>query len=211
MKKLYLCRHGKTAWNMDRRIQGLTDIELNDDGHQQAQRLAQFLSTQMKSRPRVIASPLRRAQQTAHPIAETLHCEVETDDRLIEINTGEFTGCCLEDLKNDSRWQQHLKDPWHAGYGIGGESAESVRDRIMDIIHETMAQEESQDVILVTHASPIRHAIMALLHIPTEHLYHLTIHNASASLFEKRDTFYKAIYINAHEEMWHPNMHVTSP
>ena len=202
MKKLYLCRHGKTPWNTERRIQGLNDIELNSEGKKQANLLAKFLTTQIKGPVRVISSPLLRAQQTALPVSTALGIDLETDERLIEINTGEFTGCCLDDLKDDPRWQLHLLDPWHAGYGIGGESSESVHHRMMDIVHETMEQDDGRDVILVTHASPIRHVIMALLNIPSEHLYHIVVHNASASLFEKRDHFYKMVYLNSNEEMW---------
>ena len=202
MKKLYLCRHGKTLWNRERRIQGLNDIELDSEGKLQAEHLALFLAKQIHGPVRVISSPLMRAKQTALPIAEALHVELEMDERLIEINTGEFTGCTLDDLKNDPRWQLHLKDPWHAGYGIGGESSESVHDRMMDIVHETMEMDDERDVILVSHASPIRHVIMALLNIPSEHLYHIVVHNASASLFEKRDDFYKVVYLNSHDEMW---------
>ena len=202
MKKLYLCRHGKTPWNTERRIQGLNDIELNSEGKKQANLLAKFLTTQIKGPVRVISSPLLRAQQTALPVSTALGIDLETDERLIEINTGEFTGCRLDDLKDDPRWQLHLQDPWHAGYGIGGESSESVHHRMMDIVHETMEQDDGRDVILVTHASPIRHVIMALLNIPSEHLYHIVVHNASASLFEKRDHFYKMVYLNSNEEMW---------
>lgn len=202
MKKLYLCRHGKTAWNLERRIQGLTDIELNHEGRTQANKLAKFLKKQINGPVKLLSSPLMRATQTASPIAEALDTTLEVDDRLIEINTGEFTGCRLDDLQNDQRWQLHLKDPWHEGYGIGGESSESVHNRMMALLNELMQQNDDRDVILVSHASPIRHTIMALLDIPPAHLYHIVVHNASASLFEKREGFYKMVYLNANETMW---------
>jgi broad specificity phosphatase PhoE len=138
MKKLYLCRHGKTAWNLERRIQGLTDIELNHEGRTQANKLAKFLKKQINGPVKLLSSPLMRATQTASPIAEALDTTPEVDDRLIEINTGEFTGCRLDDLQNDQRWQLHLKDPWHEGYGIGGESSESVHNRMMALLNELM-------------------------------------------------------------------------
>jgi len=196
MQRLYLCRHGKTTWNGDRRIQGLNDIELSDEGHAQAKALAAFLKKQIKSPLRIVTSPLLRASQTAAHIGEALELPVEADERIIEINTGIFTGMRLDDLKTNEAWQEHLRDPWRAGYGDTGESAESVRDRMLNIIHEAMKSDDERDLMLVTHASPIRHVIMALMDIPHEHLYHIVVHNASVSLFENREAFYKCVYLN---------------
>lgn len=194
MRKLYLCRHGKTAWNADRRIQGLTDIALNDEGMEQARWLADFMKRQVVAPVRIVSSPLSRAKQTAECLAEALNENVEFDDRAIEINTGVFTGKRLEELQDDAAWQQHLIDPWNAGYGDGGESAESVRTRIMSLIEE--GKRDERDLIIVSHASPIRHAIMALLDIPPKHLYHIVVSNASATKFECREGFYKCIFTN---------------
>ncbi len=199
MKKIFLCRHGQTAWNAERRIQGRTDIDLNDEGRAQAQWLAKFLKQHLDGHARLISSPLKRAIQTAQPIADALQIPVETDVRATEVHTGIFTGKCLPDLKDDQAWQQHLVDPWNVGYGEGGESAQSVRDRIMALIEEQ--RHDERDLILVTHASPVRHAIMAMLDIPASHLYHLVIGNASASCFEQRELFYKCLFINANHEL----------
>lgn len=195
MKKLFLCRHGQTAWNAERRIQGLTDIELDPTGHAQADWLAHFLRRQVSEPARIVTSPLLRAKQTAQHIADALELPVEVDERAIEVNTGIFTAKRLPELQNDLAWQRHLRDPWNEGYGESGEPATSVRDRIMNLIDD--AKNDERDLILVTHASPIRHAIMAMLDIPTSHLYHITASNASATLFECRQNFYKCVFINA--------------
>lgn len=202
MRRIYLCRHGKTAWNAERRIQGLNDIELNREGFKQADLLAEFLESQINAPIRIISSPLLRAKQTADVIGETLDVPVETDERIIEINTGIFTGKRLDDLVTDEAWQAHLRDPWGEGYGEGGESAEAVRTRVMSLIHEAIASKDERDLLLVTHASPIRHAIMAMLDIPPQHLYHIVVNNASVSLFEDREDFYKSIYINLNPTMF---------
>ena len=202
MRQIYLCRHGKTAWNAERRIQGLNDIELNHKGLEQADFLAKFLKSQINAPIRIISSPLLRAKQTAAVIGEALDVPVETDERIIEINTGIFTGKCLDELATDEAWQAHLRDPWGEGYGVGGESAESVRTRVMSLIHEAIVSKDERDLLLVTHASPIRHAIMAMLDIPPRHLYHIVVHNASVSLFEDREGFYKSVYINLNPAMF---------
>ena len=155
MRRIYLCRHGKTAWNAERRIQGLNDIELNGEGREQARALASFLKKHVQAPVRIVSSPLLRAKQTANEIASAFELPVETDQRIIEINTGIFTGKRMDDLITDEAWQAHLRNPWDAGYGEGGESAEAVRDRVMSLIHAAIASNDERDLLLVTHASPI--------------------------------------------------------
>ncbi len=70
MTDLYLVRHGETEWNRLRRIQGLTDIPLNDTGREQARRTGMLLTRRPIAR--VYASPLGRARETAEIIAREL-------------------------------------------------------------------------------------------------------------------------------------------
>ena len=65
---LYLVRHGETDWNRSRRIQGRTDIELNDTGREQALATSRLLARREWNA--VISSPLSRALETASIIAD---------------------------------------------------------------------------------------------------------------------------------------------
>lgn len=72
MTTLFLVRHGETDWNRDRRIQGSTDIPLNDTGRQQARDAAASLRADLgDADPVVVSSDLARARETARIIAET--------------------------------------------------------------------------------------------------------------------------------------------
>ena len=187
---LYVCRHGETSWNAERRIQGRTDIGLNEAGFRQAAILADYFRNAHPEVERVVSSPMLRAVQTAQATAEALGLALEVDEDLTEIHTGIFTAKTLDSLKDDPRWQAHLLDPWREGYGEGGESAESVRARMARVY------EKYDRAILFSHASPIRHLLMYLFGIPHEHLYHLTIANAQATCIEKREGFAKLVYMN---------------
>ena len=68
--KIYMIRHGQTDWNLAGKIQGKTDVPLNEEGRAQAR----FLAEAMKSRPavKVFTSPLKRARETARVVAEAL-------------------------------------------------------------------------------------------------------------------------------------------
>lgn len=189
-RHIYLCRHGETDWNRARRIQGRTDIDLNETGKAQAAALSLFFRRERPQADIVVSSPMMRALSTARTVAAHLGLECVTDEDLIEINTGEFTGQYLSELDRDPIWQAHLTDPWHVGYGLNGESAESVRDRMMRAV---MRYERA---ILVTHASPIRHVILNLFDIDPKHLYDIHIANAAATYVILRENGPKLMYMN---------------
>ena len=83
-------RHGETTWNVDTRIQGQLDIDLNDTGRWQAQRLAQALAGEPISA--IYASDLGRAYNTALAISRVAGIAVVTDTGLRERHFGEFQG-----------------------------------------------------------------------------------------------------------------------
>lgn len=95
--RLVLVRHGETEWNRLRRIQGLSDLELNETGRKQAEALACGLSNE---RVRAIyTSPLKRARDTARLIAEPHGLEVVTLHGLREMNAGEVDGLTYEEMR----------------------------------------------------------------------------------------------------------------
>ena len=80
MGRLYLIRHGETDSNKSYRFQGQTDIELNAKGRQQAEMLAEhFKNIPLDA---VYCSSLKRARQTAEPLAKTHGLEVQPVDAI---------------------------------------------------------------------------------------------------------------------------------
>ncbi len=67
--KLFVVRHGETDWNVERRLQGQTDIELNENGIRQANKLKQDLNDKDCNIDLIISSPLKRAKKTAEIIS----------------------------------------------------------------------------------------------------------------------------------------------
>src|SRR4030042_848487 len=88
--KLILVRHGATKFNQERRIQGVSDLGLNETGRKQAESLARALKD-VKVEV-IYASPLRRAQETARAISRFHQVEVVTHDGLKELDVGEVDG-----------------------------------------------------------------------------------------------------------------------
>lgn len=106
-RSVILVRHGRTRYNAVHRIQGRTDIELDDKGLWQADQTGQALRALYVDSPSareegrkqlVVTSPLKRSAQTAHAFADPLHLPVHCDDRMMERDFGEWEGYAQADL-----------------------------------------------------------------------------------------------------------------
>ena len=78
--RIFMARHGETDWNVERRIQGNTDIPLNENGIRQANSLASYLERQVVGKggtfTHIFTSPLERAKETAEIVGNRLHVPV---------------------------------------------------------------------------------------------------------------------------------------
>ena len=96
--RLILVRHGETDWNKDRRYQGHTDLELNNIGVWQAERLRERLAEQAIDA--IYCSDLRRALATAQVIAFNRELNVIPCKSLREIDFGEFEGMTFDEIQS---------------------------------------------------------------------------------------------------------------
>lgn len=94
--KLALVRHGRTAWNYDRRMQGRSDVPLDDLGRAQADAVGRLLTRAVWAR--VVSSPLQRAQESARIITSHLpEINLLIDANLIERDFGKAEGMTVRD------------------------------------------------------------------------------------------------------------------
>jgi broad specificity phosphatase PhoE len=144
-------RHGETEANRQRLALGRADPALTERGVEQADALAARLASIEVAT--VFASPLLRARQTAAPIAAAVGAEVVVDDRLIELDYGEWDGRSFPDLPKDAlaRWRI---DPTFAP--PGGESLRTVATRVAGLCTEVL---DGPTVVAVSHVSPIKAAV----------------------------------------------------
>ena len=105
MTTLLLARHGETDWNREFRIQGSSDIELNELGRKQAHALAQEL--EHVELDAIYSSDLSRARATAEAVAASHGLEVRLDPRLRERSFGSWEGLTREDIDERCRRQHH--------------------------------------------------------------------------------------------------------
>lgn len=138
---IYFVRHGQTEWNKIGRMQGHIDIELNDEGKNQARIVKEKLK-EIKF-DKVFSSPLKRAKETAEIICSQ---EITIDDRLIERFNGELEG----KFKDEITVYPDFNDPNDTRFGI--ESLNSFKDRINNFLDEITKNYKNKNVLVVTHA-----------------------------------------------------------
>lgn len=150
--ELYLVRHGETDWNRRRRIQGRTDIPLNDVGREQARATGRRLAS--RSWNGVFTSPLSRARQTAEIIAAELGLpEPISVDALVERDYGEAEG--LDFVEVERRWPDRRTVP-------GQESREDVAERVLPALTDLATAHPDQLLVVVSHGGAIRAVLTAV-------------------------------------------------
>ena len=176
MKELWWIRHGETDWNLDMRIQGSSDVELNETGVAQARVLARRL--QDVAFDAVYASDLARAGRTAR--LATSGAEVRTDPRLRELSYGILEGWRWADLTDEQaaaarHWQE---DPLRRRLPGGGESYEDLAARVAAFVADLPAEGR---FAAFTHGGTIRGALYAILGHPNGSAWRLAIDNCSVT------------------------------
>jgi uncharacterized phosphatase len=147
---MYLVRHGETDWNKQRRIQGSTDIPLNDTGRRQAAETAELLAR--RSFDAVVASPLSRAFETGSIIAARLGLPVPTTDAGIqERSYGEAEG-----LRDDEIRARFPDDEVP-----GRESRSALLDRVTETLGEIAIRFDGATIVVATHGAVIRSVVNA--------------------------------------------------
>lgn len=148
---LIFVRHGRTAANEARLLQGRLNQDLDALGERQAVAVAAMVAA-MGPIDAVIASPLRRAQQTAAAFG----LPVATDDRFQELAYGELEGIPLSDVPADL-WQQWKQDIHFAP--PGGETLAELDERVRSACRDLAPRAATQNIVVVSHVSPMKSAV----------------------------------------------------
>jgi broad specificity phosphatase PhoE len=150
---ILLVRHGETAWNRERRWQGHADQPLNDTGRAQARTLAGELEPERLTA--VYSSDLARARETAEIVAGPHGLPVQLDQRLREVDVGEWSG--LTSTEVEHRFPDGFDRRLAGGTGwLEGETYEQMGERVVGAVHEIAARHPKATVLVVTHGGAMR-------------------------------------------------------
>lgn len=142
---IIIVRHGQTDFNLERKLQGITDNKLNETGKEQA------LTTKEKLKDEkidlIICSPLIRARETADIINEGRNLEIIYDDRLKERDFGEYEGEYISNYNVDEFWSYKENKEY--------EKAENIRvflKRVNEFLIDIESTYKDKNILLVAHA-----------------------------------------------------------
>jgi len=142
--KLYITRHGQTDGNVYKIMDGIRDIDLNENGIRQAKTTRDILKDVKFDL--IICSPLIRTKHTME-IINVNNYSVIFDKRIMERDCGEFTGKSFDSLDRDLYWNYHDKTIYDKA-----ESIETFFRRIYDFLDEIKEQYKDKTILLVTHS-----------------------------------------------------------
>lgn len=167
-RRLVLWRHGQTAWNLQRRAQGQTDVELDEVGLRQARGAATRLASLQPAV--IVSSDLVRARRTAEELGRFTGLEVQIDPRLREVHLGEREGHTIEEV------QRLWPEIWHAWThgevpppAPDGETEDEVAARASAALHDVAATlSPGETGVVVAHGGSLRSGMWCFLGLPSE-------------------------------------------
>ena len=194
--RLILVRHGETESNRERLTLGREDVPLNEKGRRQAAALVSALTGLPVAA--IYASPLRRAVETARPLAEALGLEVQSDEDLIEMDVGEMEGLSPQGMRE--QYGDFLREWLSPRAGTlripGGESLQDVQDRAWAAVERLRGRHAEETVVVVTHNFTIHVILCRALGLPLASFRRLRHDLAAKAVLDVRDDRAVVISLN---------------
>lgn len=157
---LYIVRHGQTDWNVEKRLQGQSDIPLNEAGRGEAAALKEELDTVPFDA--CMASDLQRASETARILTQGRSLTIAIDARLREYNFGALEGRLLSEISKED-------------FLALTETQDKMQERVFAALDEIVAQHPGQTVLVVTHGGVMKNIFTRLFSTTT--FVNASVHN----------------------------------
>jgi probable phosphoglycerate mutase len=181
--KIYFVRHGQTDWNIQRKVQGTTDIPLNENGIRQAQELCNNLEERNFSFEKIYTSYQARAVKTAQIVDDHFHTGYEIVQGLEEMNLGLFEGHTWDEIlamyaEEHKLWmsnKRYNKTP-------NGESYQMVMERLFKALDHILGQRDTssdKNILIVSHGAVIMTLLAMHRDIPFEQSHTIEVDNAT--------------------------------
>jgi broad specificity phosphatase PhoE len=195
MTRIYLVRHGQTAWNKEEIFRGRTDVPLNETGLREAQLAGEYFR-EMEIHA-IYSSPLLRAWETAQKIAGVQRLEVRSLQGIIDMCFGEWEGQSLKDVqeKDGQRFQQWENEP-HLVKIPGGETLDEVRDRAMAVLEETIQSHSGKTLLFVSHRVVNKVILCSILGLDNSHFWQIGQESTAINLIQHREGKYVLSLLN---------------
>ena len=178
--RLYLVRHGQTDWNLAGKLQGQTDIPLNETGRQQAKQAKKLLGN--LSFDAVYSSPLSRAVVTAQLTSGHPTLQIITDVRIKEIAFGQWEGCKPKEI--GEAFSPFFFEPDAYRPTQGGESLPQLIARVSEFTAHIKSKHMGQTVLVTSHGTALHALLVHELNLPMQDFWKIPLHNCSVACLE---------------------------
>lgn len=168
---LILVRHGRTAVNAGTRLQGRMDEPLDELGARQAAATGEWVRSRWNV-SEIVSSPLVRAFDTACAIGGN----VRVDPSFIELDYGDWDGLPLADVPR-AEWARWRSDPTFRP--PNGETLVELDERVAPALDVLLDRARSEDIVVVSHVSPIKSAVTKVLGAGPEMTWRMSLDRAS--------------------------------
>ncbi len=185
--RVYLIRHGATLLTAEDRFAGAVDVELSDEGREQARRLGERLAGEPLAA--VYASPMSRTLETARRVAAPHRLEVQAVDGLREIAHGRWEQKTRAEVEREfpEEYARYEHDPYSFA-PLGGESGLQVTARALPALLDLVQRHEGQRIAVVSHKATIRLILSTLLGFdPREYRERLDQSPAALNVLDFKD------------------------
>lgn len=201
MVRIILIRHGETDWNVEGRFQGQEDTHLSERGLKQGHMVAKGL----KDTPidLAISSPLERSFQTCDFCAKLHGLTVQADDRLLEINHGDWEGRLADEIEEKyphqlTLWHEHPEQVTMPG---GGESLDDVRHRARAAFDDYAQKYDGKTVLVAAHDAVNKAIICDILGLDMSHFWQIKQDNTCINVLECNKGVWRVVLLNSCNHM----------
>lgn len=167
--KIIVVRHGQTDWNILEKIQGQTDIELNDTGREQAKQTGNSIKNEKIDI--IITSPLKRTLETAQIINTSLNVPILKDERLKERYFGKFEGLTKTQIREMKKDNSLVGEAWNYNKNVEFNNMENMQNfcnRVYEFLDEISEKYKDKTILLVTHGGVSVPLKCYCMHYPLE-------------------------------------------
>lgn len=188
MIKLILVRHGRTICNEGGLLSGVTDSKLSEKGKLQAHKLANYLKNEKIDK--IYTTPFSRTKETVKELAEVKGIQIEENNRLNEINFGDFEGLSFKLIEKE--YPQEVKKMIDEGSKYkypNGESLEDTFIRVKNEMKNILKNNKNSTILICSHGGTIRNIISYLLSGDYKYHWNFKIDNGSITEIEVDNNF----------------------
>jgi broad specificity phosphatase PhoE len=184
--RLFVLRHGETAWSRERRFTGARDVPLSDAGRRQCEQVAAALAPAPLGA--VYASPQERARTTAEALAKPHRLEVRVMDAFREMAFGDWEGLTRDEVaaRFPDDWATWREAPDRL-VRPGAETLGAVAARVGAGLEAIRAAHPDGTAALVTHAIVVRLLVLGALGLGPDRLWTIDATPAGITEIEYRD------------------------